>query len=425
LLVVIGTLSLLLTAERALADIEPRAFLKVPFGAFEMAFSPDGKLLATANGEAVKVWDLQTNRVKHTLKGFTLDLEEGSVVLNAIPSLSFSGDGALLATTDVNSIKLWDVRTGKVRSTIDAHVPWRVRFSPDGKTLAWDVSTADYDRNKTKIKLWDVEAGEERASFKGCGRFYFTPDGDTLVAEHPDFSKGALLWDVKEGKRKAHIKAYGPTCFSPDGKTVAGVQGDESDEFKYYLKLWDVETGKEKATGTVEGRGLTVVAFTPDGKALVVMTERRVMLYAVATLKEKAQFKAPCKFKNGVALSPDGKTLAVSGSGDDDSDVAGVWLFDVPGGGAAAPQPGRSIFTYKNDSGTGTFKHLRGNVWVEHCPNGDRPKFEEVTRNNRYIEIYDKKRDVGVRIYANNTLWRNPEDTRGKWEMLWEGEWTE
>jgi WD40 repeat protein len=424
LLVLVGTLSLLLAAERPLGATEPRAraTLKHKDQVNSVAFSPDGTLLATCGADkTITLWDMETNRVKPTFKGHA----------NGSDPVSFSGDGTLLASSDGKMIKVWNVRTGKAQTTIHAARQFGVRLSPDGKTLA-SVSVPEgglLDLDETRIKVWDVATGKERASFKGCRQVCFSPDGSTLAVGDP---RGVLLWDVQEGKRKAHIgpgNLLDDFCFSPDGKTLASTSaalGGDGSAQETIIRQWDVETRKEKAAFTLRGSA-RVWTFTPDGKTLAV-TQRgyppEVVLYAAATGKKQAHFK-PDACVGSFSFSPDGKTLAVSGWSVGGESVPLVWLFDVPVGGAAAPHRGRSIFTYKENAVPGTFKHLKDNVWVEHSPKGERFRFEEVTRNNRYIEIYDKKRDVGVRIYANKTLWMHPEDTKGKWEMLYEGEWSE
>ena len=113
-------------------------------------------------------------------------------------SVAFSPDGQTLAfgSTD-NTIKLWDVATGKSIATLTGHSNSvsSVAFSPDGKTLAsgsWDDT----------IKLWDVATGKSIATLTG--------DSETVVS----------------------------VAFSPDGKTLVSGSGDRT------IKLWDVATGK-------------------------------------------------------------------------------------------------------------------------------------------------------------------------------------
>jgi WD40 repeat protein len=108
-----------------------------------VGFSPDGQQLASGSGDnTIKIWDVTTGKVLNTLKG-----HESSVW-----SVEFSPDGKKLASgSEDKTIKIWDVTTGKVLNTLKGHEGsvWSVGFSPDGKQLA---SGSD---DKTII-LWDL-----------------------------------------------------------------------------------------------------------------------------------------------------------------------------------------------------------------------------------------------------------------------------
>jgi predicted NACHT family NTPase len=147
------------------------------------------------------------------------------------------------------TIKLWDVATGKEQATLKGHKHWvrSVSFSPDGKTLA---SGSD----DGTIRLWDVATGKEQTTLKdrppsrpdrswSVWSVAFSPDGKTLASGSGDFAKtGEIkLWDVSTGKKKTTLKGHTfdvlSVAFSPDGKTLASGSGDGT------IKLWDVTTG--------------------------------------------------------------------------------------------------------------------------------------------------------------------------------------
>ncbi|KAF2686545.1 hypothetical protein K458DRAFT_415891 [Lentithecium fluviatile CBS 122367] len=95
-----------------------------------VAFSPNGKTLASASGDGtVKLWDAGSGKALQTLKGHS----------SWVNSVAFSPDGKTLASASGDgTVKLWDAGSGKALQTLKGHSSWvnSVAFSPDGKTLA-------------------------------------------------------------------------------------------------------------------------------------------------------------------------------------------------------------------------------------------------------------------------------------------------
>jgi hypothetical protein len=160
-------------------------------GVNSVAFSPDGKLLATGScsrcphqGE-IKLWEVATGREVRTIS----DHSDLSLVL----SVAFSPDGQLLASSFGNNIKLWEVSSGREARTLKDTV-WvnSVAFSPDGKLLASGSLT---------ISLWEVATGRQAKvllfrSTAFVNSVAFSPDGKLLASGSGD--KTIKLWDVSD-----------------------------------------------------------------------------------------------------------------------------------------------------------------------------------------------------------------------------------
>ena len=226
---------------------------------FGVAFSPDGRLLATASGDSTaRLWDPATGAHLHTLTGHD----------RAVWGIAFSPDGRLLATaSDDSTARLWDPATGEHLRTLTGHHSWvrGVAFSPDGRLLA----TASHDRT---ARLWNPATGEHLRTLTGHAGWNcevaFSPVGRLLATAS---SETLGLWNPATGEHLRALTGYGHMvggmAFSPDGRLLATVGGDRT------ARLWDPATGEHLRTLTGHHSAVWGVAFSLDGRLLATASE--------------------------------------------------------------------------------------------------------------------------------------------------------
>ena len=214
-------------------------------------FSPDGKLIATANRDnTVKIWTRSGKKIT------TLNSHKG-----AIRSVKISPDGELIASASRDkTVKIWN-KKGELLKTLYGHqsVVSSVAWSPDGEKIA----SASQDKT---IKIWNRK-GELFSSFKAHKNWIpeidFSPDGEKIASA--SFDKTIKLWNLNGQLIRTftgHNQDVLTVDFSPDGKTLASGSRDNT------VKLWQVENGKLIDTLRNHIFGVWRVRFSPDGKTI-------------------------------------------------------------------------------------------------------------------------------------------------------------
>ena len=278
-----------------------------------VAFSPDGKTLATASATrsskpgSARLWGVATRQQEGVLR---------TPKTGEVTAVAFSpADGRILATAGVDgSARLWNADTYRQIRRFQSGQPTRltaVAFSPDGKTLA----TADADGF---AHLWDVATGQQvgtlRASRTGAvNAVAFSPGGKTLATVGADGT--ARLWSADTHRQIHRFRSGHPTplkavAFSPGGKTLATAGADGT------ARLWDVATGQQTGTLRASRTGaVNAVAFSPGGKTLATAgADGTARLWDLATNRQiGTPLVVGTGAMNAVAFSPDGKSLATAG----------------------------------------------------------------------------------------------------------------
>jgi WD40 repeat protein len=230
---------------------------------YGLGYSRDGKWLGIAGGDPgqyglARVWSAEKDGGGKPVR----ELSESQDVVFAV---AFSPDGKKLATAGADRvIRVFEVETGKPIMQIEDHADWilDIAFSPDGKKLA------SASRDKTS-KVFDLEKKESLVTFTGHGQpvytVAFTPDGKSVSSGGED--NEIRVWSIDgEAKQIRRIRGFGGTVFklayTPDGKTLVACSGDKT------VRLFKAENGSALRTLNGHNDWVYTLALSPDGKTI-------------------------------------------------------------------------------------------------------------------------------------------------------------
>ena len=292
----------------------------------DIAYSPDGTILAVAAGNGIWLYDAQTGH----------QLAQCAGHIDKVLNIAFRPDGKTLASVGIGhdqTVRIWDVHTGRNLRTFK-YKAWDVAFSPDGKTIVCGGSPH-------KVYLLDADTGKLIRTFtghKGSGfhvqNVEFSPDGKTIAGMGFGPNRSLWVWDANTRKLLQTLTVEPHDgfflqnfAFSPDGSMIAsgGAPGT--------ISLWNVNTGKRLRAIT----GIQAVygwykshLFSPDGKMIVGLKGLDIVLRDVNTGKllrtltgyrEKNPLRRD-RFNRYIyddptfvflVFNPDGKTIAAAG----------------------------------------------------------------------------------------------------------------
>ena len=273
-------------------------------GAPGVAFSPDGKQLASLGVDAVtKIWDAASGQLLQEMPG-----DAGEIGYNLV----YSPDGTRLAATFISHVLLWDVASGERLLTFPGETTGTVRrlaFSPDGKRLA--VASMD-----GLPRVWDVTGSAlpeaPLLSLTGhdqpCEAITFSPDGRRLATG--DFGGNIRIWDAQDGRELLSFDHGGSIhnlAFSPDGTRLA-VASDNA-----ILGVWDPATGESLLSLPLQS-GIYDVAYMPDGKRLAAAhQDGTTTMWDSSSGQQLLNLAGHVSTVITLAANPDNRTLASGG----------------------------------------------------------------------------------------------------------------
>ncbi len=288
--------------------------LKHKYAVADVAFSADGKRLATATNEPrddgeglIQVWDTATGQPTGEVVQF----------VRPVTAISFRHDGAQLLSVCADfKVRVLDVATGQIVGKPLDHNPavQRALFSPDGKLVA--TATADF-----MVRVWDVARGEQESKtlthHAPLTQMLFSADSKRLLTAD---QKGIVcVWEAASGDRISQLPDLpGPATgsFSADGKRLVTI-------CESLVRIWDADKGTP-ITPPLDARDpraaispeTPLAALSPDGHWLATAAGNRFRLWDAATGEPVGPSLAHASGPQTITqltFTPDGKLVTGTG----------------------------------------------------------------------------------------------------------------
>jgi RNA polymerase sigma factor (sigma-70 family) len=276
-----------------------------------IAVSPDGHQLVAAGAQEVWAWELTSEGPRSRWKQ-----KPGGLGYHGV---AFASDGRTVVCGGIGekSIQLLDAATGELRCTIPGRGQ-KVSLSPDGRTLASSDCMQGQVSTRHQVCLWDVATGEKRHTLvcapEKDGRvasFTFSADSKTLVTAATD--RSIRSWEVATGQERRLADDAAPetfVAFEPGGRTLIEAGGEK-------IRFRDPATGRESRPA-VSAPHLTANAgwgngclLSADGALFVSAYSTAIGVWEVRTGRPVGPSDVPVSWVDMVAFSHDGKQLVL------------------------------------------------------------------------------------------------------------------
>jgi WD40 repeat protein len=305
------------------ARVKPRIVVGLPPANVHpvraVAVSPDKSAIAAGRGNHIDLYDANSGKYLRSLTEPNLKTADGKAVdaahLSLVEALAYSPDGKFLASGSFQEVNLWDAQTGRLsqRLTGFAHNVVALAFSADSKLLATGggAPTEDGEVKVFEVGTWKPLTDIKAAHSDTVYGLAFSPDGKKLASCSAD--KFIKVFELPGGK---FIKAFeGHTHhvldigWKGDGKLLASAGGDNA------IKIWDYEKGEQVRTiNNAHNKQVTRLVFAGKTPTFVTCSgDQQVRSWNVDNGGNTGNYSGSNDFVYAVSVSPDGQLVAAGG----------------------------------------------------------------------------------------------------------------
>lgn len=291
---------------------------------YALAWSPDGKQLATSTEGKIWIWDMLSNQYR--------PLIDAQLAGSSVKALAWSPNGNYLAVGS-NPIQIVNTVSGKTLSVYSADYPYlpvtgqttlvtALAWSPDGTMLA--VATQHTD-GTCLVFVWNMQTGTGIYTFRSQG----SPGGISAVSWSGDDKyvassdgQSVQAWDAHNGFVFFTQKLDTATdvAWSPGGGLLAFVN-------QHATQIWDVWQGSNHMGKLVGSYPATngALSWSPKGQYLATANANQVFIYEASSGTRIYTYTGDTHFVSALAWSPDGNSIATGESNSSGPDFARIW----------------------------------------------------------------------------------------------------
>lgn len=337
---------------KAVAPLTWRAVAPEVHPVYAVAVTPDGSLAAAGRANGIDVYDLRENKLLVRLGDPTLGTANDRAIAHRdlVQSLAFSPNGRTLASGAYREVKLWTLRGGAGAGTAGS-AEWRLAktigtggpdspladrvnaldFSPDGSRLAIGGGVPS---RSGQVVIWTLDDDKPHRTLEDLHSdsvlcLQFSADGKRLVTGAAD--KFVRLVNLEDGKVirtfEGHTHHVLGVSLRRDGKVIASAGADNT------LRFWDAESGERRKSAGGFEKEVTAARFVGDGDTVVACSGDAKVKTFKDTGGEDKSLPGAADFMYTAAASGDGKLIAAGGQ----DGVLRVW--SMPEGKSVATFP--------------------------------------------------------------------------------------